>query len=95
MPYAIITTTNARRDVQDAIEWENKRKPGLAKRFLEDVDQKLLITSKFPYNNRVRYEDVRCAITKVFPYLIHYIIDESQQQITILRVLHTSREPVW
>lgn len=33
MPFTIITTANARRDIENAIEWENERKPGLAKHF--------------------------------------------------------------
>jgi plasmid stabilization system protein ParE len=95
MLYAIITTTNARRDIQDAIGWENMRKPGLAKRFLKDLEQKLLAISLTPYLGAVRYENVRCVGTKIFQYLIHYTVDDANQQIFILRVLHTSREPIW
>ncbi len=95
MPYAIFTTTNARLDIQDAIDWENKRKPGLAKRFLEDLEQKLSAVVDAPYICSIRYENVRCAVTNVFQYLIHYTIDDTGQQIIILRVLHTSRKPTW
>ena len=95
MPYNIITTTNARRDVQDAIDWENKRKPGLSNYFLQDLEQKLLAIADTPYMCNVRYENVRCAVTNIFPYLIHYTVDDSRQQIYILRVLHTSRKPIW
>lgn len=100
MLYTIITTTNARRDIQDAINWENRRHPGLAKRFLTDLEQRLLTIAGTPYIGAVRYENVRCVVTTVFQYLIHqylihYIVDDEHQQIFILRVLHTSREPVW
>jgi len=93
--YSIITTANARKDVQEAIKWENKRKAGLAVRLLADIDVKLAVVSKSPYIFAVRYEDVRCALTDIFPYLIHYVIDEAHNQVIILRILHTSREPVW
>lgn len=43
MAYTIITTTNARRDIQQAIDWENERKPGLGEYFLTDFESRLLI----------------------------------------------------
>jgi plasmid stabilization system protein ParE len=95
MPYTIVTTTSARRDIQDAMDWENMRKPGLAKRFLEDLEQKLYAIATTPYLGSVRYESVRCLPTKIFQYLIHYYVDDASQQIYILRVLHTSRKPIW
>lgn len=54
MPFTIITTSNARRDIEDAIEWENKRKPGLARRFLEDLDKKLTSVSITPGLGSIR-----------------------------------------
>lgn len=95
MPYIVVTTTNARLDIKDAIEWEDKRSPGLAKRFLADLDSKLEKVAKHPYVYQARYENVRCALTEIFQYLIHFIIDEQNNQVLILRILHTSRKPVW
>jgi len=37
MPYAIVTTDKARQDIREAIDWEDKRYPGLGVRFLADV----------------------------------------------------------
>jgi len=93
--YTIVTTANARLDVQEAIDWGNRRHRDLALRFLSDLEEKLFIISKSPYIYAIRYENVRCALTDVFPYLIHFVIDDSGQQVIILRVLHTSRKPVW
>jgi plasmid stabilization system protein ParE len=95
MLYTIITTTNARRDIQEAMDWENMRKQGLAKRFLSDLEQKLQAIALTPYLGSVRYENVRCVPTKIFQYLIHYYVDDLTHQIFILRVLHTSRKPIW
>jgi len=65
--YLIVTTANARKDVQKAIKWENKRKAGLATRLLADIEVKLVVVSKTPYIFAIRYEDVRCALTDIFP----------------------------
>lgn len=94
MSYLIITTANARLDVQEAISWENKRSEGLALRFLADLEEKLAIVARSPYIYAVRYENVRCALTDIFPYLIHFVIDDSRQEVIILRILHTSRKPI-
>jgi plasmid stabilization system protein ParE len=93
--YQVVTTANARRDIQDAIDWENNRDPKLGKRFLAEIEQKLLSVSHTPRLGSIRYENVRCLVTNVFSYLIHYTVDDNLQQIIVLRVLHTSRKPVW
>lgn len=95
MLYTIITTTNARLDIQNAIDWENERSSGLGKRFFEELEQKIFTISKSPYIGSVRYENIRCVVTTIFSYLIHYTVDDTNQQIIILRVFHTSREPIW
>ena len=95
MLFAVKTTTNARKDIQDAIEWENKRKAGLADRFLADFEQKITILSHSPYIGSVRYENIRCVPTNIFQYLVHYIVNDDGKQVIILRVLHTSRKPNW
>ena len=33
MPFTIITTTNARKDIQDALDWENMRSSGFGQTF--------------------------------------------------------------
>ena len=35
MPFAIITTANARRDVSEAMEWGDHRSPGLGDPFMD------------------------------------------------------------
>ncbi|MBC7398457.1 MAG: type II toxin-antitoxin system RelE/ParE family toxin [Mucilaginibacter sp.] len=95
MRYDIITTTNARLDIQDAIDWEDKRNAGLGKRLFTELDQKINKLATSPYIGSVRYDNVRCIVTEVFSYLIHYLVDDVNKQILILRVLHTSRRPIW
>ena len=40
MSYSVITTTAARRDIQEAIDWEDERNSGLGKRFFTDLEQR-------------------------------------------------------
>ena len=90
MAFAVITTTNARRDMQQAIDWEN-----LGARFLEFLHLKFTSLSITPFIGSVRYENVRCTTTDVFQYLIHYTVDIELTQIIIIRVLHTRQKPIW
>jgi len=93
MPYSIITTTNARRDIQQAIDWENLRKPGLGGYFLFDLEAKLESLAITPKSGSVRYDDVRISFTRIFAYNIHYTVDDKKQQIIILRVLSHYKQP--
>jgi plasmid stabilization system protein ParE len=95
MPCRIITTANARRDLQDAMDWENNRKAGLAEYMLQMVDERIAQIAVTPGIGSIRYKNIRCTATRIFSYLIHYTVDDSLQVITILRILHTSRKPIW
>lgn len=95
MPYTVITTTNARRDIQQAIDWENIRKPGLGEYFLNDFEAKQNDLAITPAMGSIRYENVRITFTRIFPYNIHYIIDDGKQLVIILRVLNQNKEPIY
>jgi toxin ParE1/3/4 len=95
MAFAIVTTKNARKDIQDAIDWENSRSSGLGVRFFHQLQNKLTVIATTPLVGSIRYENVRCIRTDVFEYLIHYVVDEIAQKIIVIRVLHTRRMPVW
>ncbi len=94
MLFRIVTTPNALIDIQEAINWENHRHPGLGKRFFVYLEQRLSLLAFTPFTGSIRYDNVRCTTTKVFKYIIHYIVNESESKIIILRVLHASRKPM-
>ncbi len=95
MPYSVVTTTNARRDIQQAIDWEEERSTGLGKRFFTDLNQRLGDIAAVPKLGSVRYQNIRCTHAETFPYLIHYFVDDDKQTIYILRVLSFKRKPIW
>ena len=93
MAFTVFLTANARRDIQEAIDWENRRSPGLGRRLFEEIKDMMSRLATNPLSGTIRYEDVRCRKTEVFSYLLHYLVDEARQTVTVLRVLHTSRKP--
>jgi plasmid stabilization system protein ParE len=83
----------AKQDIKDAALWYNSRQNGLGKRFTRQIRQKIDFIKQEPYATAVRYDNVRTAVLDVFPYMIHYSIDETKKLILISAVLHTSRNP--
>lgn len=83
-------------DVKQASFWYNSKQRGLGKRFIHEVRATISIIKKNPNLCAIRFENVRTALTEVFPYMIHYFIDENRSEIIITAVLHTSRDPqIW
>lgn len=95
MSFAVFLTANAQTDIQQAIDWEDSRADDLGRRFFKQLEKRLAAIAAIPTIGSTRYDDVRCVKMEFFQYLIHYVIDTDKGQVLILRVLHTSRKPIW
>ncbi|MFO7867863.1 MAG: type II toxin-antitoxin system RelE/ParE family toxin [Bacteroidales bacterium] len=94
--YTSIILPLAKEDIREAALWYNMQSAGLGKRFTAEVRKKVLFIKQNPKASVVRYDDVRTAVLNIFPFMIHYIIDEANKTIVIISVFHTSREPkIW
>jgi len=94
--YKAVILPLAKQDIKEAATWYNKKQQGLGKRFTLQVRQKINFLKAEPYAAAIRYDNVRTAVLDVFPYMAHYIVDESIKSIIIFAVLHTSRNPdIW
>jgi plasmid stabilization system protein ParE len=94
--YRIKISTYAISDMQEAGKWYNEQSLGLGSRFLKNVKEHINLLKSNPENYSVRYDNVRCALIKKFPFLIHFIIDEANQVVEVFAVFHTSRSPkIW
>ncbi|MCD4681595.1 MAG: type II toxin-antitoxin system RelE/ParE family toxin [Bacteroidales bacterium] len=63
---------------------------------MTQVREKVQFLQRNPKAHNIRYENVRTAVLNVFPFMIHYSIDEKNQIVVVLAVLHTSRNPdIW
>ncbi len=83
----------AKEDIKNAAHWYNSKQPGLGKRFTAQVRGKVKFITQNPNAAAIRYHGVRTAITDVFPFMIHYTVDDIKKQVVISAVLHTSRNP--
>jgi len=94
--YRVLILPLARKDIRDSALWYEKQQQGLGRKFTLQVREIVHFIQENPELFSVRYDDVRTAVLSVFPFLIHYNIDENNQIVIISAILHTSRNPkIW
>jgi len=81
----------AEADMMLAAEWYETRSPGLGTAFLRAVDACFGLIQRYPDGFQVVTKAVRRARLRRFPHAVYYIA--SQQQITILAVVHSRQDP--
>lgn len=92
MRFEINLDKRAKSDIDKALDYYNEKQKGLGKKFLLDVSDALATLEKNPFF-QIRYDDYRCLPLKKFPYMIHYIVDESASRVIAYAVINTSQNP--
>jgi len=93
MPYILTYFNETKTDVREAKAWYRKRQAGLEKRFADAIKTAILNLQQQPFSYAVRYNNIRIAHPKTFPFGIHFYIDETNGQIVIVAVIHNKRHP--
>ena len=93
MSYTVINHKEVKNDVLDAKDWYKTQQKGLEKRFASEVKITLNYLIKNPLLFQLKYKTIRVAFTDVFPFGVHYHLNEDNKIITILGVFHTSMSP--
>ncbi|MBF9251942.1 type II toxin-antitoxin system RelE/ParE family toxin [Pontibacter sp. 172403-2] len=92
--FSIHLLERAEQEVTDAYTWYEARQPGLGERFLDMVDDYLVMIGSNPYQYPSRYNnELHVAPMKIFPYLVVYWVDEGQEIVFVASLFHTSRKP--
>ncbi|MDR0834420.1 MAG: hypothetical protein LBN93_09620 [Candidatus Symbiothrix sp.] len=63
-------------DIRAAKAWYREQQYGLDERFELSLKETIVNILKMPSTYAMRYKNVRIAHTKIFPYNIHFYIDE-------------------
>tara|TARA_B100000809_G_C14796087_1_gene408503 strand:+ start:226 stop:519 length:294 start_codon:yes stop_codon:yes gene_type:complete len=91
MIYKLITTPETEKDIDQAVKWYVDIRKQTARRFISELRD----VQNYIYNNptkiAVKYNNVRVAFLKKFPYGLHYIFIENT--ITIIALFHSSENP--
>lgn len=75
----------------DAVQYYKKQRTDLAQAFINSIEDAVYQIKEYPTRCLVIDEDVRRCMTRKFPYLIFYTVE--QEYILILAIAHCSREP--
>jgi hypothetical protein len=90
--FIIITDKEAKKDIQEAINYYNKINPYLGKRFKMDFKKSFQSIQAAP-SFQIRYKDIHCLPLEVYPFMIHYSIDEKINTVFIHAVISTYMNP--
>lgn len=91
--YKAIILPLAKEDIKEAAHWYNDKKKGLGKRFTKEVRSKIKYVCENPKAIAVRYDKNHCAVLNVFPFMVHFSIDEKQKIVVVSAVFHTAQNP--
>jgi hypothetical protein len=79
-------------EMNQNIVWYNNQLALLGIQFLNQISQTSRLISQYPHLTYIRYSpNIRCCIISQFPYMIHYQVDEDNQFIYIIAILHMRR----
>ena len=90
--YKLKIEPEAKIDIQDNIKWYNKQQKSLGNRFHKEVKEYFNSLKTNPFY-AVKYDNIRCLPLKVFPYMIHFSVNEYDKIIIVRAVFQTSQKP--
>jgi len=91
--YAVQLDERAKLELEEGLEWYSARSKPVAQRFFDTTLSCLLSLQITPKRFAIRYDKVRMAMVKRFPYAIHYQVFDDRKLVLVLAILHASRNP--
>lgn len=96
MLFKVIYADEVFDDLQKAIDYYNSRKKGLGIRFYKAVRIQISEIQSNALGYQVRYETIRCAPLKTFPYTVHYSVNQDTKTMMIIALFCDYRDPkIW
>lgn len=94
--YKIAIAPEALVDIREITDWYNSQQENLGVRFQKAIIKLINALGKDPQIYAIRYQKIRCAVVKKFPYMVHFYINPETNTVEVLAVISTSRNPkVW
>lgn len=85
--FKVAYSPEALQEIKRIVEWYNNASPGLGERFKQNLLSEIAAIKKNPLSRSFRYDEVRFAVVKKFPYAAHYTVEEANRLIKIQAVL--------
>lgn len=93
MSYIVVDIPSVKIDIREAVNYYKKINPQLARQFLHRLREARTHISLTPLGFQIKYNTVRTLLLKQFSYHLHYVINDNKQQIIILAVIHSYKNP--
>ncbi len=94
--YKVQLLPSAYKDLREARSWYRQKNPNLPRQLNLHLKSAIEGINIAPYANAIRYRDVRICNLKVFPYAIHFCINENINTVLIIAIHHTAMNPeIW
>jgi plasmid stabilization system protein ParE len=92
----ILVSEEAEFDIDDAYIWYELQKKDLGAAFIKNINSGFNKIKRNPYLYPIIHLSVRKHLIKKFPFCVYYFIDDSDNTIKIVAVVHNSRNPnIW
>jgi len=91
--YKVRLLPSARNDLKDSRLWYRAINADLPKRFAFYVNESINNISLFPHAYAIRYKNIRIANVRIFPFAIHFFIDEDIDTVIVIAIHHSSINP--
>jgi plasmid stabilization system protein ParE len=92
--YHSIILPIAKADIRSCTIWYESQQKGLGKIFLSLIRETIQLITHNPYIFQVRFDEIRTAVVKKIPFLIHYLIEEDSKTVIVIAIFHTNRNPM-
>lgn len=89
--YKIMFSPESLDEIKNIVIYCHEQKKGLGERFKAAFLSKMKAIKNNPFSRSFRYDEVRFAVVKKFPYTAHYTIDFEGRFIKIKPFWHLSK----
>lgn len=79
-------------DIIEAKKWYKEQQEGLEEKFAKQIEDAIKNLLKMPTAYQIRYRNIRIAHPIIFPYNIHFYVDDNQQMVVITGVVFNKRK---
>ena len=93
MVYTVKILPIALKDLRNEKIWYQEQSENIGEEFKKEIYQEIDYISKNPNHFQLKYQSIRQALVKPFPYAIFYFIDEERARIVLVGILHVKRNP--
>jgi len=92
MAYRIIVSPRAQKEIEDAIDYYMLYSVDAPRNFIAILNDTYKVLEEKPFQ-RIRYKNVRAFKIRKFPFLLYFVINETNKTIKILSCFHNKRNP--